>query len=150
MGDFGRRIKAIRGELLQEDFASIVGVHRNTVGRWERETRNPDILDLGGILRAFPDINPTWLLTGEGTMHRDLDERPAEPCTEDQIGWDPQLMHDILDEYETAMGEQKVYILPEEKAKMYVQLYELYRKDQSKIDAKEVRRTLHLIVNNNK
>jgi transcriptional regulator with XRE-family HTH domain len=66
----GERIKNIRGEMRQEDFSDMVGVHLNTAGRWEREQRTPDINDLNKILAAFPEISPAWLLTGEGAMNR--------------------------------------------------------------------------------
>ncbi len=41
-----------------------------TVGRWERGERKPDYDDLNRILKAYPDISPAWLLTGEGEMKR--------------------------------------------------------------------------------
>lgn len=64
----GSRIKMVRGKSKQNDFAQLVGVHQNTVGRWEREQRIPDVDDLNKILAAFPNINPSWLLSGEGPM----------------------------------------------------------------------------------
>jgi transcriptional regulator with XRE-family HTH domain len=64
----GNRIKMVRGKSKQEDFARSLGVHQNTVGRWEREQRIPDVDDLNKILAAFLDINPSWLLSGEGPM----------------------------------------------------------------------------------
>ena len=66
----GERIKLIRGDFQQEDFARQVGVHKNTVGRWERGERKPDTDDLSSILTTFPDISPAWLLVGEGEMRR--------------------------------------------------------------------------------
>lgn len=66
----GERIKLIRGSVRQDAFSVKVGVHLNTVGRWERDQSTPDAADLNKILAAYPDINPTWLLTGEGEMRR--------------------------------------------------------------------------------
>lgn len=54
----------------QEEFAKILGVHKNTLGRFERGEGKPNIEELQKILSAFPNINPTWLLTGEGPMTR--------------------------------------------------------------------------------
>ncbi len=54
----------------QDAFAEKVGVHLNTIGRWERAQRTPDVDDLNKILAAFPHINPAWLLAGEGEMAR--------------------------------------------------------------------------------
>lgn len=56
--------------MLQEDFAKILDVHKNTLVRFESEKGKPDIDHLKRILEAFPDINPAWLLTGEGEMRR--------------------------------------------------------------------------------
>lgn len=71
---FGERIRMIRKPLKQDAFAVKVGLHQNTVGRWEREQRTPDLEDLNKILAAYPDISPAWLLTGEGEMKRGEEE----------------------------------------------------------------------------
>ena len=71
----GERIKLIRGHERQDAFSVKVGVHLNTVGRWERGQRSPDVDDLNKILAAFPEINPTWLLTGVGEMRWSEGER---------------------------------------------------------------------------
>ena len=62
------RMKLVRGGKSQDTFAHDVGVSKMTVGRWERGERTPDADDLNRILKAHPDINPAWLLTGEGEM----------------------------------------------------------------------------------
>lgn len=64
------RIRKIRGDSKQDYFANILGVNKNTVGRWERGEQTPNVDDLNRILRVRPDINPAWLLTGEGEMKR--------------------------------------------------------------------------------
>ncbi len=68
--DMPGRIKLIRGSKSQDAFAQEVGVSKMTVGRWERRERTPDADDLNGILKAYPDVHPMWLLTGEGEMRR--------------------------------------------------------------------------------
>lgn len=68
---YGERLKIVRGNIPQEDFAKLLDVHKNTLGRFEREEGKPNIEELQKILSALPDINPTWLLTGEGDMKRD-------------------------------------------------------------------------------
>lgn len=67
---YGQRLKLVRGSMLQEEFAKILDVHKNTVVRFESEKGKPNIEELNKVLTAFPDINPTWLLTGEGEMNR--------------------------------------------------------------------------------
>lgn len=67
---YGERIKEIRGAMSQEDFAKILGVHKNTLGRFEREEGRPNIEELNKILLSFPKINPEWLLTGKGVKEK--------------------------------------------------------------------------------
>jgi len=52
----------------QEDFARALDVHKNTVANYEKGGRVPDADYLNNVLRMIPDINPSWLLTGEGEM----------------------------------------------------------------------------------
>lgn len=72
--DMSERLKKIRSEFIktftQEDFAKLLGVSKMTVGRWERNESAPDYENLHKILKEFPEINPAWLLTGEGEMRR--------------------------------------------------------------------------------
>lgn len=68
--DFGERLKTVRGDDKQEAFAKRLGVHKNTIGRWERGDQSPGVEDLNKILELNPNINPTWLLTGEGQKER--------------------------------------------------------------------------------
>ena len=69
--DIGARIRYLRKDVFKgsrEDFAKRLGVASITIGRWERGERTPDVNDLGKLLSAFPDINPSWLLTGNGPV----------------------------------------------------------------------------------
>lgn len=72
------RIKSIRQGLKQDEFAIKLGVNKNTVGRWERAEQVPNVEDLTLILKVYPDINPAWLLTGEGEMKREYVEITKE------------------------------------------------------------------------
>ena len=61
----GGRLAKIRGrDVLQKDFAKVIGVHFNTYARWERE--ETDISALGLLSLARLGWNPMWVLTGEG------------------------------------------------------------------------------------
>jgi transcriptional regulator with XRE-family HTH domain len=68
--DIAARIKDLRGPIRQEDFAEMVGVKKNTIGRWERGEQHPGFEELNRILSLHPEINPAWLLTGEGPRER--------------------------------------------------------------------------------
>lgn len=67
----GDRIRQIRGEDFQAKFAENLGLHKNTVGKWERGESVPDANNLAKILEVYPEINPAWLITGEGDMKYD-------------------------------------------------------------------------------
>jgi transcriptional regulator with XRE-family HTH domain len=68
--DIGERIKEIRGTATQEEFAGKLGVHKNTISRWERGERIPDANNLARILEVYQEINPAWLITGAGEIKR--------------------------------------------------------------------------------
>lgn len=50
----------------QSEFARMLNVEQNVVANWL--SRGFGELIINKIISAFPDINPTWLLTGEGSM----------------------------------------------------------------------------------
>lgn len=61
----------VRDTLTQKIFADKLGVHTNTVSRWERGEQVPDQEDLCHILSIFNEISPEWLLTGSGPMKKE-------------------------------------------------------------------------------
>ncbi|MSS28092.1 helix-turn-helix transcriptional regulator [Desulfovibrio sp. PG-178-WT-4] len=72
MSSIAERLKSVRGEMSREEFARIIGVHVNTVGRYERGESEPDISITSKICREF-DVNPHWLILGEGKYGIDSD-----------------------------------------------------------------------------
>lgn len=54
--------------MLQEDFGKLFGVYKGTVANYEKGIRKPDSDYLNNVLQHYPEINPTWLLTGQGPM----------------------------------------------------------------------------------
>ncbi|WP_306548954.1 helix-turn-helix domain-containing protein [Desulfobulbus sp.] len=89
MNDFGERLKLVRGNIPQKEFAEKVGFHFNTIGRWERGEKYPTQPDICKILSNYPEINPSWLLTGNGAqlVVDDLEIRKMallEPIDHDQ------------------------------------------------------------------
>jgi len=62
---FVKRIKIIRGDLYQDDFAAFLGVHRNTVKNWERGLKFPSGEVLIRLYEIF-NVNLNWLLLGTG------------------------------------------------------------------------------------
>ncbi|KMQ82735.1 phage repressor, partial [Lasius niger] len=60
----GSRLALARGRLSQAEFAQIIGIHKNSIGNYERGDR-----EIGaGALATYVTLgwNANWLLTGEG------------------------------------------------------------------------------------
>ncbi len=63
--NIGERIKSIRGNLTQKEFAKQINADQSTVQNWENKNKLPK----GDILQRIQEIfnvNINWLLTGDG------------------------------------------------------------------------------------
>jgi transcriptional regulator with XRE-family HTH domain len=70
----GKRIEAARAGESATDFAASIGIHKNTLSRYEHGSRVPDAWLLTRICEQ-KRLSPTWLLLGVGAM------RPSEPAS---------------------------------------------------------------------
>jgi transcriptional regulator with XRE-family HTH domain len=61
----GQRIRIVRGDKSQFVFAEELGIHRNTVVRYEDELSHPDSNIISQICKTY-DISSSWLLFGTG------------------------------------------------------------------------------------
>ncbi len=73
MSDFGKndnslaeriRLARVSAKITQQGFAEALGVHKNTVGKWERGEAEPDLKSVS-ILSKKLGISLYWLLNGE-------------------------------------------------------------------------------------
>lgn len=64
----GKRIEELRGKISREAFAAELGVHAQTLARYEKGERLPDSTFLENISKRF-NVAPAWLLLGEGPKH---------------------------------------------------------------------------------
>ncbi|WP_051284546.1 XRE family transcriptional regulator [Desulforegula conservatrix] len=69
MQTIGDRIRHIRGDTSQATLAKILGIHVNTLSRYEGNTVSPDAKIIAAMCTEF-DINPEWLLLGTGTQKK--------------------------------------------------------------------------------
>ena len=79
MGDvsgLGRRLQDVRGNESLDSFAQQLEVHRNTLFRYEKGESYPDARIIY-MLRMKFDVNPDWLITGEGPIHMS-DQNPLQ------------------------------------------------------------------------
>jgi transcriptional regulator with XRE-family HTH domain len=68
----GERIRNYRKsiDISGKDFAKIIGISAGSLSDIENEKTNPSSDTLSSMVRNT-EINPTWLLTGEGPMHKE-------------------------------------------------------------------------------
>jgi transcriptional regulator with XRE-family HTH domain len=62
---FGERLKQVRGERTQAEFAKVFRISKDMVGLYEREVHAPGITFLAEVCTSLT-ISPTWLLLGIG------------------------------------------------------------------------------------
>lgn len=62
-----QRLRLLRGEMPQAEFAARVGIHKSSWGRYERGVGEPTGSDLARLC-AVCGVTPLWLLCGEGSM----------------------------------------------------------------------------------
>lgn len=65
-----QRLRLLRGEMPQAEFAAKVGIHKSSWGRYERGVGEPTASDLAGLCVAC-GVTPLWLLCGQGDMRRE-------------------------------------------------------------------------------
>jgi len=65
-----QRLRAIRGTFTQAEFAHKLGIHKNTLGRYERGESEPDT-KIARLLCTLFGVQPHWLLFGSDTEPSD-------------------------------------------------------------------------------
>lgn len=96
----GERIRNYRKtlDISGKDFAKVIGISAGSLSDIENEKTNPSSDTLSSLVRNT-EINPTWLLTGEGPMYK-------EP-----VAVSPKIQK--LIEYEDQMPEEAEHALDE-------------------------------------
>ncbi len=80
----GGRLLAVRGARSQMAFAKELGVHKNTLGSYERGERTPDVSFLQRLAKQGFDMN--WFVTGDGDMWLSKASRVASLGSSDMLG----------------------------------------------------------------
>jgi len=113
-GTLGDRLRQVRGDLSQVAFAERLGVDKNSVGRYERDERQPDADYLRRIHLEFV-VSVDWLLTGEGDMHPTegtLAQQSQAVAAPGEIGLDEELMGRLVDGILKVYKEEGVRLPP--------------------------------------
>ena len=70
---FGDRIRFVRGNRSQNEFALLFNVHRNTVSLWERNQMMPQA-EVITSMHEMLNIDLNWLFTGKGEPYIDINK----------------------------------------------------------------------------
>ncbi|MCP3048365.1 helix-turn-helix domain-containing protein [Xanthomonas euvesicatoria pv. allii] len=103
----GERLALIRGQRSQAEFAPVVGIHKNTLGTYERGERELGASALMGYARLGWNIN--WVLMGDGpdrletlqdngfAADETADAAPSQPPRLESLTLAIQLAEEALD-----------------------------------------------------
>lgn len=72
LAGYGRRLIEIRLDsgLNQDEFADKLGVHKRSVGGYEKEQHLPSIKYIASLIEVF-HVNAHWVVTGQGEKYFD-------------------------------------------------------------------------------
>ncbi len=91
MSEISHRIKQLRKHFdkSQAEFARDLGVHEQSVSKWERGVVKPENTLLGEMARKY-SINMNWLMTGDGSM--------LAPSADSQ-SWETPVVQELIKEF---------------------------------------------------
>ena len=133
MNSVGERIQDIRGKVSREKFAPMTGISRNTLVNYEKGDSSPPTDYLTRVLALFPDINPTWLLTGKGPMKGFVAEEPTQAQREavaqeskGTIAVDEDLLEAASNMLEEKLGDRKAELSAGKLMTLTMTLFRIY------------------------
>lgn len=100
------RIREIRRRYCNDsntEFAERMGEKTNTVNNWIREGYSIGKIVINKIVAKFPEVNASWLLTGEGNMLKDDATHVAMP----NIKYVPMVSQYAYAGYLTGFGDEE-------------------------------------------
>jgi transcriptional regulator with XRE-family HTH domain len=127
----GGRLTLIRGGKSQSAFAREIGVHKNTLGNYERGDRTPD----GGFLTrlVLAGFNANWVLTGDGPMLlADLEASGGRQ-------FDRRLMATVIAAVRIGLERANREMAPEDEAELVLAFYDLFEHERAPDQEKLIR-----------
>lgn len=103
------RLRVARGHLSQADAGKALGMHKNTIGNYERGERLPDVVTLAKMCNLYK-VDPNWILTGKESGGNTEHSIPAEHiATLEPAQW---LVEDVLENSGIELsGKQKQAVI---------------------------------------
>jgi transcriptional regulator with XRE-family HTH domain len=118
----GSRIRELRGDKTQAAFAQIVGIPKNTIGRYEREEIQPGS-DAIALLCVKTGTDPNWLLFGATqTANNAHGSKASDGASSTNASQEAPALRELSSEINKLKMENKK--LRHEKNKLFGQLYE--------------------------
>lgn len=148
--NLGERIKLIRGDVSRDKFAPRLKVSKNTLVNYETDVRIPDAVFLNKLLDLYPDISPTWLLTGQGEIKltggiTTADHFPAYNPNQTATGVSEELLQAVLEAVEDYLESVDGQLPANKKAQLVAMLYDMCTgSTENKVDKATVIRLVKL------
>lgn len=124
----GARLREIRGRRPRKEFGAELNTHRNTIERYENESRPVDAAFLQLVIQKNPGWRLEWLLTGRGEK-REPGAAPqphqvAEPAPVPYGTIDDGLLATVMREIECAFGKNYERVSTEKRAALIAAVYD--------------------------
>ncbi len=136
MDRIGQRLKQVRANTSQKDFAEQLDVSVSKYQRIERGMSAPDIELLQKVLHAYPDVEPSWLLLGNNKNTL--------------TGVDHGLLGEIIKTVDDILDKGSIHLASKPKADIIALLYELFilRKQlhNSEVDSETVNKYISVLI----
>lgn len=134
METLGTRLRFLRGNASQGEFAERLSVHKNQLGKYERDETNPGSEFLI-TLQEKTGVNLHWLLTGEGNPNPSTSINAGE--TSEAAGYPPphasavnsSLLQDILLFVDKWLRDSRRTMTIEKKAHVVAEIYAIVQED---------------------
>jgi hypothetical protein len=122
--EIGERLTRIRGQQSQAAFAPAVGIHKNTLGTYERGEREPGAAALLGYATLGWNIN--WVLTGNGPEQLEALQHKESGGGESQShNLNPERLTLALQLVEDALAAKNAFLPTPKRAEAAMLVYEL-------------------------
>jgi len=145
------RLKKIRGDLSQKEFAKVLGINQGTVCKYE-SGRLPDAITLNKIAE-YGGVTVEWLLYGDRAQAREAEAvfdkpRPGAAGLDSPYLFaavDKSILADIIEQVETGLRRKKKSLSPVRYAHLLSLLYDRYQETGQPLSRSTIEDFLKLV-----